>query len=90
MRYKQIYISQASLSGVDKYILVWDTTFTRNYIYSLTLYLCSSLDYLDYSFKGLADVISNGSDREDDSEKDLKKWVNPNKIKLQSTHIPAL
>ena len=29
----------------------------------LTLYLCSSSDYLDYNFKGLAEVISNGSDR---------------------------
>ena len=39
----------------------------------LTLYLCSSSDYLYYALKGLVDVISNGSNSEGDSEKDFEE-----------------
>ena len=57
----------------------------------LTLYLCSSSDYLDYSFKGLADVISNGSDREDDSEKDFEEVGEPKQNKITKyTHTSSM
>ena len=49
----------------------------------LTLYLCSSSDYLDYAVKGLVDVISNGSDGEGDSEKDFEELDEP--IESKST-----
>ena len=39
----------------------------------LTLYLCSSSDYLYYALKGLVDIISNGSNSEGDSEKDFEE-----------------
>ena len=38
----------------------------------LTSYLCDSSEYLDYTLKGLGDVISNGSASECDSDEDFE------------------
>ena len=48
----------------------------------LTLYLCSSSDYLDYTLKGLVDVISSGSASEGDSETDFEELGEPIQSKI--------
>ena len=56
----------------------------------LTLYLCGSSEYLDYTLKGLGDVISNGSASECDSDKDLEELGEPIQSKITKyTHTSS-
>lgn len=55
---------------------------------SLTLYLCDSSEYLDYTLKGLGDIISNDSASECDSDKDFEDLGEPVQSKITSTISP--
>jgi len=54
----------------------------------LTLYLCDSSEYLDYTLKGLGDVISNGSASECNSDKDFEVLGEPVQSKITSNISP--
>ena len=57
----------------------------------LTLYLCDSSEYLDYTLKGLGDVISNGSASECDSDKDFEDLGEPVQSKITKyTHTSSV
>lgn len=54
------------------------------------MYLCGSSEYLDYTLKGLGDVISNGSANEFDSDKDLEELGEPIQSKITKyTHTSS-
>ena len=58
---------------------------------SLTLYLCDSSEYLDYTLKGLGDVISNGSASECDSDEDFEVLSEPKQSKITKyTHTSSV
>ena len=57
----------------------------------LTLYLCDSSEYLDYTLKGLGDVISNGSASECDSDEDFEDLGEPIQSKITKyTHTSTV
>ena len=57
----------------------------------LTLYLCDSSEYLDYTLKGLGDVISSGSASECDSDKDFEDLGEPVQSKITKyTHTSSV
>ena len=57
----------------------------------LTLYLCGSSEYPDYTLKGLGDVISNGSASECDSDKDFEELGEPIQSKITKyTHTSSV
>ena len=47
-----------------------------------SLYLCSSSDYYDHSFKGFGDTISDVGDDKNDSEKDSEDLPEPTQTKI--------
>lgn len=54
------------------------------------MYLCGSSEYLDYTLKGLGDVISNGSANEFDSDKNLEELGEPIQSKITKyTHTSS-
>ena len=55
----------------------------------LTLYLCGSSEYFDYTLKGLGDVISNGSASECDSDQDLEELGEPIQSKITKYTHPS-